>query len=302
MHCRRRASKRIFLAAIAVTAAAACGPQTNEQDNVVTPAEDNVLAAAPPPLPPEPAVLTREDILLAALRAASATAIGRNDSEAQKRIDGSRFEFAMRFGCATEAAAPDARIEAKMAADPAGTPAVQPKEAPSRQWQSSMGWRYDAERKRLEVTAAPDIDLADPIAAQLAGQTYEAVNGFWIPKPWLLDAACPATSGSLVTKPADGPWVGIAQFHGPEESRVQRRESRSYQKIESLPPDKAQELRAGFDLVLSGRLRSLASGKVVSCIGNGPNAAPTCIISAEIQKVELRRVDTDSLVAEWSYG
>ncbi|TFI57742.1 hypothetical protein E2493_13505 [Sphingomonas parva] len=253
---------------------------------------------------PEPKLLEREAILLAVTRAASAAASGRDDAEAQRVLDGALFTFPIRFGCGPagiqpqgDAAAIPAAKTAPAAAD-RGAANTPPEPLPV----EPMSWRYDPARDRLEVTATPDVDLTDAAVATIAGTAYEAVEGFWIQRPWLLEAACPAAAPAAAVAQRASPSLAIAQFHAAEDSRTGRRDDRSYQSVATLPPEQARDLARGFDLVLSGRLRRLKDGKVINCIAAGADARPICIVSAEIQKVELKRGDSGALLAEWSQG
>jgi hypothetical protein len=99
--------------------------------------------------------------------AASAVAAGQQLPESVRSLDGRQFEFRIRFGCRG--------------------PATELRD----RW---LGWSYDAEEKRIRVRARPTLSKDDPLVAQFSGDEFEAVEGFWIPRPWLLQSVCPAAA------------------------------------------------------------------------------------------------------------
>ena len=56
----------------------------------------------------------------------------------------------------------------------------------------------------------------------------------------------------------------------------------------------------GFDLVLSGRLRALAGGRVIRCVVEGPDAPPACIVSASFDHVWIEDAASKDRIADWS--
>jgi len=247
-----------------------------------------------PQLPVADPPLDREALLMAALRAASAAAIGAEDGGVQRNLDGKRFELRLRFGCPGENVA----------------------EATTRSRTLDEGRRV----VRLEVGA--EIDGKTPLVEQVVGSEFEAVEGFWIHRPWLLQAACPRQSFTLarqedvpvaepgrsnVSSPPEpdstegfSPWLGIAQFFTATDARTHRRDRRAYQAAERLSGGEAPS-SDGYDLIIEGRLQSLPEGRVITCRANGVQQ-PSCIISASFEQVSLERVDTGELLAEWPGG
>ena len=241
--------------------------------------------------------MDRGTLLQAVARATSAAALGQDDANAQRRLDGKRFEVRIRFGCATGVQ------------PPAG-------DAP-------FNVRFDEEDRTLRVRAAPDLTHKDPAVAPLASQPIEAVEGFWIRRPWLLADGCPVVSSSQRTtegEPAtDVPplrrveqgaagevaqpsayslRMGIAQFFTEADSRTGRREERAYEASKVLP-ESEQPSPEGYNLVLSGRLRRLPGGRVISCRVVSADAPPECVVSAEFDRVRIENPGTQNILAEW---
>ena len=273
------------------------GAETNE--GVSQPAVPN-LPAIPDPVP----AMDRADLLAVVAKAASAAFAGADDVLAQRPLDGSPFELRIRFGCG----GPDAAA-----------------------FDAGLGWTFEGEERTVRVRARPTISDRDPIVVrvvQAVGDGTEAVEGFWIPRPWLLSAACPPAlpgrsgqpaadskgevadesteteaqeaSAARVPVPAF-PRVGIAQFFTDAEPRSRRRKSRAYESVKTLA-ESERPSASGFDLVLSGRLRSLPGGRVIACVVAGPDSPPDCIISADFDEVRIELPDTRDVLAQWGTG
>lgn len=234
-----------------------------------------------PALPSLAAPLSRRDLLLAVADAASDHASGRVDMVEQRAFDGRPFSVALRF-CEGE---PESGM-----------------------FQS----RFDADEGILRLSIRPDLDAAtlettDP-------PPFEAVEGFWLPRPWLLDAACPVSGARPTPSPEEGPpprglpptppasgaaaspiigpRVGIAQFYDNTSDRGRRRDQRAYEVTRRL----AEGSRPGaVDLVLEGRLRALPDGRTILCSGGSPASPPACIVSVAIDAVTLRQVGGEVL-------
>jgi len=247
----------------------------------------------------------REGLLIAIARAASALATGQDDSAAQAALDGDTFEFKIRFGCADSE---ELRLE----------------EAPSA--------RFDEEKRTMRLRALPTISKPHPLVETVAGEQYEAVEGFWVRRPWLLTPACPlppveladlseadtspkkakapekaspreasAAGGDTTATVAVLPLIGLAQFFDSEDSRTHRRNRRAYEAVVTLDENR-QPSPKGYNLVLSGRLQRLGSGKVIACVSERPEAPPSCIVSVRFGRVWFERADTGEVVAEWGAG
>jgi hypothetical protein len=269
---------------------AGCG---RDQPGEETATLNNIVQQSPS-VPVVEAPLDRQALLLAAMRAASDFAAGADDSAEQRRLAGKRFELRLRFGCGGPGAAGDNR-----------------------------GWRFEDERRTMRLKVAPDISGDDPVAAAIAGDAFETVEGFWLRRPWLLTAACPVapaaaeqdkTESPVKPKPESGTdaeaepaaafmgrRVGIAQFFSEFDSRTARRRNRAYQSTSVLAADE-QPSPMGYDFVLSGRLRALPDRRAVACVSDGPQVPPSCIVSVHVDRAWIERADNRKLIAEWTGG
>lgn len=275
---RRSTLAKCSLAAAAL-ALAGCEASRPSGENEAA-AANNVATPTPLPLPaPEPP-LDRERLLLAVAQARSAYAAGADDRTAQAELDGDRFELRIRFGCG----APPAEA--------AGNPSV----------------RHDPEARTVELSASPDLDLADPAVAAMAGEEVEAVEGIWLSRPWVLQPACPPAAAAPAQAAEGEPprqlprQIGIAQFFTPDDSRVGRRGNRSYRHVIRLDEGQDPARAQGYDLVLSGRLRAGPAGRVIRCTGSNPDSMPSCLIGAEFEEVRFEDAERRAVIARWGRG
>lgn len=278
----------VSCAAVASCQGTETGSNEATAENAVAPPAENIAAAVPLPQPP----MDRAALLAAVAEARSAAAAGVDDRQAQQQLDGKEFELRIRFGCGG-----------------------QPKAAKP----TPLGWSLD-DSGVLRIHATPDISEKDPAIAAMGLQDVEAVEGFWLERPWLLQATCPAVpsppasdqpqsaaaSAANGSKPpiasspgAAAPRVGIAQFFTATDPRTVRRDDRPYQAVKKLDGS-AEVGQEGFDLVLSGRLRALAAGRAIRCVASSTEAAPVCVIAASFDHVWIEDAASKDRIADWS--
>jgi hypothetical protein len=255
-----------------------------------------------PSLPIVEPPMNRSAILQAVAKAASAAALGRDDAAEQRSLDGDRFEVRIRFGCVAASGAGSAK--------------------------GPFNVRFDEKERTLRLRATPDLDRSDANVAALGGEAVEAVEGFWMYRPWMLEAGCPATPAARTsrdeaalasetqadeatsTRKADtlsqAPTpastvlrVGIAHFFTETDSRAGRRDRRAYEATKVLP-EGGQPSRSGYDLALSGRLEPVPGRKIINCRVQGPNSPPECIVSAQLDRVRMEIPGTNEILSEWS--
>lgn len=266
----------------AVLAATSCrqaadGPAPKNDTNAVAPAS---------PLPTVEAPMDRAALLSRVAAAASAAALRQDDAAAQRSLDGIAVEIRVRFGCTGDVTAPNA---------------------------FSVG--FDETNRTLRIRAAPNLTREDPAVAAIAGEAVEAVEGFWLPRPWLLADGCPALPSPSRIAPADAgaaaerpsipaasgaatQRIGIARFFTETDSRTGRRDGRPYEAVSVLPADR-QPSAEGYNLVLAGRLRQAHGGRVITCRPTAANAPPDCIVSADIDHVWVENPRTRDVLANW---
>lgn len=259
MHSARHSIPHLLLAAASLFAFG-CTPPDNEQPPQRSPAPAEV-ASKPESLPVPQTPLDREGVILAALRAATAAALGEDDSAAQAQLKGRRFEVRIRFGCFGND---------KLA---------------------SNGWAYDAAEGVLRARVRADVNSDMLKASDLTDGVYEGAVGFTLRRPWMLVDGCP---DPRFISMADGPAIAITQLFTASDSRVERPEA-SYEAVAKIV---AGELPTkGLNLILSGRLKPLGDGRAIRCAASeGP---PACIISSVIDRVAIEEPVRDVTLAEF---
>jgi hypothetical protein len=259
MHIARLSIPHLLLAAASLCAFG-CTPPDNEQPPQRSPAATEVPSKPEPLAFPETA-LDREGVILAALRAATAAALGEDDSTAQAELKGRRFEVRIRFGCF-------------------GSDKL-----------ASNGWSYDAAKGVLRARVAADVNSGMLKASDLTDGGFEGAVGFTMRRPWMLADGCPDPRFMSM---ADGPAIAITQLFTANDSRVERPEA-SYEAVAKVI---AEELPAkGLNLIVSGRLKSLEDGRAIRCAASdGP---PACIVSSVIDRVAIEDPVRNVTLAEF---
>lgn len=247
--------------------------------------------------------MDRATLLSRVAAAASAAALRQDDTAAQRELDGRALEVRLRFGCTGDVNATNA-----------------------------FSVDFNEEDRTLRIRAAPNLTRNDPIVAAIAGETVEAVEGFWLPRPWLLSDGCPALPSPSQVAPADGQTdqeprpskpplvrpsdgkaapdapgaptpsasqrIGIGRFYSATDSRTGRRDKRAYQAVSVLPANKQPSVE-GYNLVLSGRLRQAPGGRVIVCRPANADTPPDCVVSADIDQVWVENPRTKDVLANW---
>jgi hypothetical protein len=257
----------LFLVAIMAVAACRSGEHSagNEASDPVPANETNL----PDELPLPEAALDRAGFLKAMASAASAHTAG---ARSAADLDGRRFAIRIRFGCDGPA--------------PAGN-------------NGPLRWTEAKDKASIEIMAKPDLSLEAEALAGISDQTIEAVEGFWIPRPWQMDDSCPATEAGDAEAILPAPQlVGLAQYFTAEDSRVGRRSGRPYVATRKIASP-AELPKSGLILLLEGRFEAWPDGQVIRCAGSGRNQRPACIASAHLDRAAFLKPDDSSVIAEW---
>jgi hypothetical protein len=279
-------SRPIIVTSLAALSLAGC--QARDEEPVVATNDLGEIL----PLPPIPTpTLDRAGLLDAIRNAASAHSAGMDDSAAQRPLAGRRFALLMPFACpGVDGSADDAQF----------------------------GLRLRPDGRSYEVRAAPTLTAADAGLTdndRPASAEVEAIEGFWIERPWMLSARCPRAADLPATAPTapddGGPpptaadatspaalrTAGIAQILVESESRVGLRSGRDYRVVIRLAEGEVPP--SGLVLMIDGRLRAWPGGKVIRCLGRGSLTPPTCIAAADVDRVAFARMDTREVLSEW---
>lgn len=256
------------LAAVSVLAQAVvgCSPKPKQAPAPPPPATDQVLT-----IPVPPPVADRAEILTAVGQAASAFTAGLAQPKAVVDLAGRRFSLRLPFGCLGPQTTGAARYE------------------------------YDTGKNSLKLTARAETWTKVEAIRDLVGTPQtEAIEGFWIPRPWILADACPAMRPQPVPVGAPppaaaplAPTVGVVSTFEAGDSRLQQRGTRPYEVVRKAeaPPSES------FRLTLEGRIVDDAGGPVV-CRSDDPDRPPLCLVRVELDRVAIEGA-AGEVFGEW---
>lgn len=167
---------------------------------------------------------------------------------------------------------------------------------------SQAYYEVDANRRTVKLLARP-ADLADhPLVTQSPDAAeIEALETFWIPRPWTRSDACPPRGdrpAPATPTPPSPPTLGVAAVFEPEGSRLVRRGGRPYELVRKAPEDAPLPLTSAYALVMEGRLTSFPSGGVIRCWSESANHRPVCVYAVVLDRVAFETADGAPL-AEW---
>lgn len=241
------------------------------------PAPGPVVETPPSTNPAMP--LTRADLIAGAAAAAGAYAVGTTGGEGDSLV-GRSFSVSLPFGCGGPRAT-DGGIDGLARA--------------VRQGEAGEG-------VALSLTPA---DWTTSALITGAGADWEAVEGFWIDRIWLLEDRCPTVRADplqIGAAFAEPPSVGLAAVHAEGASRLNRREGRAYRHVVratdgAAPPVPAQ----GWRLRIEGRIMSFPDGRAFRCRAPGPDARPTCVAAVSVDRVAFETPD-GAVLSQWRPG
>jgi hypothetical protein len=259
MTLSRSQACRLLATGCGVLALAACTPERGE------PAGTPPSASAPPAPAPQASApiltppLGRADLIEGARHAADSLVAGTPYPEDVVGFAGRQFRLRLPFGCAG------------------------PSEA-----DAGLGYTLAPEARTLRLTARPQVWTDTPWLAALSApgaEPPEAVEGFWLRRPWLTGEVCPAQSAPAPGLPPSPETLGLAQVYGPDGSRLLRRGARPYEITRPLPVETSEPV-GGFRLVLEGRIAKGAE-RPIRCRSEGPDQRPICLVLVEFARVSF---------------
>lgn len=251
----------------------------------------NETAAAKTPHPPTSqslpvatvAPVGRAELLAAAAAAADEVAAGNALPKANLELIDRTFELRLPFGCGG-GLLPD--------------------------WGE---WSVDPKTRVLRISVRPELRSDNQtIKALAAGLTYDAVEGFWVARPWTRSEKCPTPLPSVATPaspvgddapaaPTDASQThtfALIQYFSPDAPRTLRRGSRPYSYTGKAPETETIGAK-GFRLKLTGRIAAYGDGQPIHCVVPTPSRPPVCAVAVEFTEVVLEDADTGERLAEW---
>jgi hypothetical protein len=218
-----------------------------------------------------PPVVNRAALIQAANAIASAEAAG--SPAVGESLAGRRFVIRQAFGCSTSGGA-----------GPEGT----------------AGYAWGPEKKVVNLSLTPaDWDSAPLMVG--AGD-WEAVQGYWITRPWMLGEGCPARpaqeTGDTPVSPSPM-TLGLAAVHAVDSSRLGRRTGRSLDfAVRGADGQAPIEPVQGYGLVLEGRFVAGPDGRSLRCRSEHPDRRPVCVALTEMDRIAFTDA-SGAVLAEW---
>lgn len=169
-----------------------------------------------------------------------------------------------------------------------------------------------------------------PVTREGAVDKWEAVEGFWIARPWSSLDVCPTSAAQPAPAPspaqtadktpaegktleaktvetaASPPVVqpersaGLAAVFETGGSRLGRRQGQAYVHVirgeKGVAPTPAP---SGYALRLEGRLTAFADGKAVHCVQKDAESRPICVAALRLDRLAFEDGATGALLSEW---
>jgi hypothetical protein len=267
-----------------VLATVAASLMLSQCDRTPKPIEAEPIAEpSPAPVIPTPTAMTRADLLNAVSRSASAYAAGERLEGADSLV-GRPFSIRIPVGCG----------------EPQSTVLDGPTEGLAQ-------WAWGPERKTIQLSLTPGDWLNTALISGTAGGSgWEAVEGFWVPQPWLRTETC---SKVRVDPLQSGPGtpssqtVGLAAVFKANESRIGRRNGRAYTFTVRATGDAPLTVPAnGYRVVVEGRLAAFPGGQAIRCRASSPDQRPVCIAAIQLDRFAFTEGGTGTVLSEWRPG
>ena len=268
-----------------VVAAAAAGLLLASCDRDPEPAAPPAKpAAAPAAEAPASAalnpVLDRRALLSAVGQAAADYAAG--GAPVAAPLVGRQFDIRLAFGCEGAETPP---------ADGAGDGLAR--------------WSWGPDRETIRLSLTPGDWARSALIAGAGQDQWEAVEGFWVARPWMTADGCPSlradplASGPVAPSP---PTVGLAAVFKTGGSRLGRRNGRAYaHTIRQAGDAPLIALDAGYRIRLQGRVAAFPDGRAIRCRAANPNQRPVCVAAVQLDRVAFE-TPTGETLSEWRPG
>jgi hypothetical protein len=169
---------------------------------------------------------------------------------------------------------------------------------------SQASLTYDSENQSVTLSARPGDWTALPLVQSLPNAAaIEAVEGFWLPRPWMDGNICPAQSGytaPATPTPPTAPTLGLAQIYETGGSRLSRHADHPYEFTRKLASDAAAILNHSYRLELEGRVTGFANHQALQCWVESPDHQPLCVYGVALDHVAFVDGETGEVLAKWS--
>lgn len=243
------------------------------------PAPAATTAPATPPVSP---ALDRRELLAAVAQAASDYAAGTPAPTSKDPLTGRQFDIRLAFGCEGAEASPP---------DGAGDGLAR--------------WSWGEDRESIRLGLTPGDWVRSALIAGTAQTPWEAVEGFWVSRPWMSADGCPSLRADPLASGPAAPspqTVGLAAVFEAGGSRLGRRNGRAYAHVIRQAGDAPLvAMDAGYRVRLQGRVVAFPEGRAIRCRAANPNQRPVCVAAVQLDRVAFETA-TGGTLSEWRAG
>lgn len=224
--------------------------------------------------------LDRNAILTAIARAASDYAAG--TVAASDSLTGRPFDINLAFGCEGAEAAP---------VEGAGDGLAR--------------WFREGDPATIRLNLTPGDWTRSALIAGADQDSWDAVEGFWISRPWMSAEGCPATRADPLASGPGAPspqTAGLAAVFEKGGSRLGRRNGRAYShtvRASGETPPTAPE--GGYRVRMQGRITAFPDGRAIRCRAARPDQRPVCVAAVQLDRVAFQ-TPAGEVLSEWRPG
>ena len=250
----------------------------NDRVPAATPAPLTTPVPTPTPIDPPSRTLDRAALIALASIAADAAAQGAARPPELDEAVAKRFSIALPFGC--------------------GGPASDSSNAP-------MRWQFDEEAETLRFHVEPVALAPTDWWPRAAGSDIEAIEGFWIARPWIRSESCPSTGDTGATSGTDpvtlpGQTLAIGQLFAAGGARQDRRDGRPYTAVVGVAREAVRSAQ-GFRFRVTGHIAAVPGGGAAACRQpGGPEQRPICLIATTLDRVAIENPVSGETLATWA--
>jgi len=179
------------------------------------------------------------------------------------------------------------------------------------------GWTYDADSEtlRIRVTPAKWTD-AGWLSAEVAEGAVDAVEGFWLPRPWTSSEQCaghevkaetpmakpvmaePSAARPATANPDDSSTIALAHFFGSDSKRSDQRRGRPFEIVSKVEAEAVPT--RGLQLLIEGRIANVPGGRSNAlCHASSASLRPTCLVAVEFDRIAVVNPATQTELANW---
>lgn len=166
-------------------------------------------------------------------------------------------------------------------------------------------WSWQGDREAIRLSLTPGDWTRSALIAGAGQDAWEAVEGFWIPRPWMSARGCPSiradplASGPVAPSPQTAGLAAVFEKGG---SRLGRRNGRAYtHTVRSSGDRPPTPPEGGYVVRMQGRIAAFPDGRAIRCRATHPDQRPVCVAAVQLDRVAFQTAGGEVL-SEWRPG